>query len=71
VVLGGRADHRGPAYVDILDHLVARRAAGDGRLERVEIDHDQVDRADAVFGHGGGMGGIVANREQAAMDFGV
>ena len=39
--------------------------------ERVEIDHDQVDRRDAVLGHRRGMLGIVAHAEQAAMDLGV
>ena len=71
MVLGRRADHRRAADVDILDDLVARRALRDGRLERVEVDDDQVDRADAMRLHRRDMFGIVAHREQAAMDLRV
>ena len=49
----------------------ALRALGDGRLERIEVDHNQVDRADFMRGHGGGVFGIVAHRQQSAMDLGV
>ena len=62
VVLGRRAHHRRPADVDILDDRVAVGALRDGRLERVEVDHHEVDRADAVRVHRRGMVGIVAHR---------
>ena len=71
MVLGRRTDHAGPADVDILDHLVAAGALHHRRLERVEVDHDQVDRADGVLGHGCGMLWIVAHRQQPAVDLGV
>ena len=48
VVLGGGADHGGAADVDVLDALVVGRALGRGGLERIEIDHQQVDGRDAV-----------------------
>ena len=68
VVLGSRAHHRRAADIDVLDDLVARRAFGDGGLERVEVDHHEVDRADAVLLHRRGVGRIVADGEQAAVD---
>ena len=68
MVLGGGADHRRPADVDVLDHLVERRGAAQGVLERVEIDDQQIDRRDAVGDHRRLMGGLAANRQQAAMD---
>jgi hypothetical protein len=54
-----------------IDHLVAGRAARDGLGEGVEVDDDEVDRADAMLGHGRDMVRIVADGEQAAMHFGV
>jgi hypothetical protein len=51
-VLGGRAQHRRAADIDILDGLV-QGAAGTRhrRLKGVEIEYQQVDGRDAVFGH--------------------
>ena len=48
-VLRRRAHHRRAADVDVLDRVL-ERAAGlrDRRLERVEVDDEQVDRRDAV-----------------------
>jgi hypothetical protein len=42
-------------------------ACGDRRLERVEVHVQQVDAADAVRGHGLGVGRSVAHAQQAAM----
>ena len=50
VVLGGGADHRRAADVDLLDALVRARARGDGVAERVEVDDDEVERLDAELG---------------------
>ena len=50
VVLGGGADHRGPADVDLLDALVRARARGHGLPERVEVGDDQVERLHAELG---------------------
>ena len=50
VVLGGGADHRRAADVDLLDALVGRGAGGDGLAERVEVDDDQVEGLDAQLG---------------------
>ena len=67
VVLGRRADHRGTTDIDILDATVIVRACRNGRLERVEIDHEQIDQINPVGLHGQTMGGIVAQRQQPAM----
>ena len=68
MVLGRGADQRGAADVDVLDAFVVRRAARDGRLERVQVDHDQVDRRDVVRGHLRAMLRQVAAAEDAAVD---
>ena len=71
VVLGGGADHRGAADIDVLDAVVIGLAGGDGRLERVEVDDEQVDRRDAVAEHRGLVLGMRADGEQAAMHLGM
>ena len=71
VVLRRRADHRGAADVDVLDALLETGVLVDGRLERVEIDHEQIDRRDAVRFHRLGMFLVVADREQPAMHLGM
>ena len=67
MVLGRRADHGRPADIDVLDAVGIRLVGRDGRLERVEIHHQQVDRPDPVGGERGLVLGVVADREQAAM----
>ena len=49
VVLRRRADHRWAADVDILDPLLESRAFVDGLLERIEVDHEKIDRRDTVI----------------------
>ena len=50
-ILGGGTDHTRSADVDLLDELVEGRARLLRRLrERVQVDDDEVDEADAVFG---------------------
>ena len=71
VVLRGSPDHRGTADVDVLDAVLVTGAFVDGCLERVEVDHEQVDRRDAVRLHRISMFLVVADREQAAMHLGV
>ena len=71
VVLGRRADQRGSANVDLLDRLVAVRAAGDGFLERVEVNDHEVDGLDPVGLHRLAVGGEVAPGEDTAMDRGM
>ena len=71
-VLGGGADHRGPADVDVLDRLGRRGVgAGDGALEGVEVDADEVDGLDRVLGGGAQVLVVVAQREQAGVEAGV
>jgi hypothetical protein len=72
VVLGGAAQHRRPADVDLLDDLAARDAGLADRLaEPVEVDAQHVDRIDAVLRHRRTMTGVVALAEQAAVDLRV
>ena len=69
MVLGGGADHRRAANVDVLDAVRVVGAGGDGRLERVKVDRDQVDRADIMRRHRRLVAGVTAPGEQAAVDF--
>src|ERR1700683_3166889 len=51
VILGGGTNHRGAADVDVFDRLFQRHAGlGDGFLERVEVDAEQIDRLNSVGG---------------------
>ncbi len=50
VVLGGAADHRGPADVDLLDDVVEAGAGGDGLGEGVEVPDEQVEGLDVELG---------------------
>ncbi len=68
VVLGRGAHHRRAADVDVLDRILeAAIGIGDGLLERVEVDDDQVDRLDAVLAHHRVV--FAAAPEDAAVDF--
>ena len=65
VVLGGGADHRRAADVDVLDrHLGRDLVPGDGLLERVEVDADEVDRLDALARQRRHVLGVLAPRQQ-------
>ena len=67
-VLGGGADHRRPADVDVLDRLRRLRALRDGRLEGIEVHDQAIDPLDAEALHRGAVVGVVAKREQPAVD---
>ena len=72
MVLGGRPDHGRPADVD--DVLGARAAVGevgDVDAERVDVDHHEVERLDALGGHVGLVGGVGGIGEDAAVHLGV
>ena len=71
VVLRGRANHRRAADVDVLDRLFERAVARGHARERVEVDADEIDRADAVLVELATMGLEVAPRENAAVDLRV
>ena len=71
MVLGGAADHRRAADIDVFDAGGVIRAARNGRLERVEIDDEQVDLRDVVRQHRRLVLGIAAHRQQAAVHLGV
>ena len=63
------AHHARPADVDVLDDFLERRAARHRRFERIKIDDDEIDGRDAVLFHFGDVLGIVAQSENAAVDF--
>ena len=65
VVLRRGADHRRPADVDVLDrHVVRDFVAGDGLLEGVEVDADDVDRLDPLALQRRHVLGVAAPRQQ-------
>ncbi len=71
-ILGGGANHGRSADVDVLDQLFERHAwLGCGFFEGIEIDHDHVDRLNAVLGDGSHVRRILAAMQDAAMDFGM
>lgn len=66
------ADHARTADINLLDGLALRDALGcDRSLKRIEIDADQIDRLNAVIGHGLNMLRPVASGQKAAMHLGV
>ena len=67
VVFRSAAHHRWPANVDILDDFIARGAFGHCLRKGVKVNNYQVDCADVMRGHRGGMFGIIAHRQQTAM----
>ena len=68
-VLRRRADHRRPADVDVLDHLVlGRPATRGGPLERVEVHAHQVDELDLLLLGGEHVIGVVAQRQQPGVE---
>ncbi len=71
VVLRARADHGRTADVDVLDGRFKTAAVLDRLLERIEVDPDDIDGADLVLAHGGGVGRGVAHAQQAAVHDGV
>ncbi len=59
VIFGGGADHRGAADVDVFDRLVKSAVGlGDGLLEGVEVDADEVDGLNVVLLHRGEVSGL-------------
>ena len=72
MVLGGGADHRRAADVDVLDDLgVGGAALGGGALERVQVHAHQVDELDGVLLGGAEVLVVVAHREQPGVELGV
>ncbi len=68
VVLGGGADQRRPADVDVLDAGREPGAARDRLLEGIEVHHQQVDRRDVVHRHRELVLLVVAAGKQPAVD---
>ena len=69
VVLGGTAEHRRTADVDVLDGVVqVNTRLGHRRLEGVEVHHHQIDGQDAVLAHRGLVDRVAAQVEQSAVN---
>ena len=68
VVLRGRAHHRGPADVDLLDALVETGAGGGCPLEGVEVAHHQVEGGDAQVGQLGSVAGFALVGQDPGVD---
>ena len=67
-VLGGRTHHRGTADVDLLDQCIkAGCRVRRGLHEGVEVDHHDVDEAEAVPGQRGEIVRTIASGEDAAV----
>ena len=71
-ILGGGADHRRSADVDVLDQfLESDSGLGRGLLEGIEVDHHHIDGSDAVFGNRRDVLGIFAAMQDAAVNLGM
>ena len=70
-VLGRGPQHRGPADVYLFDGLLLGGAAGDGLLEGIEVDADQVYRAYILLDELLYVVGVSEVGEDAAVDLGV
>ncbi len=71
VVLGGGADQRHPANVDVVEAGSGIGAGRQGRGKRVEVADEEIDRRDGALGEGREVIGTVAPRQQPAMDRGM
>ena len=69
-IFGRRADHGGPADVDVFDQFLEFYfGLGGSFLEGVEIDDDHVDGSDAVLGDRGYMFRVFPAMQDAAVNF--
>ena len=69
VILGRAAQHRRAADVDVLNGFLEMNVLlGDGLLKRIQVHHDEIDHVDAMGFRGGLVVGLVATREEAAMN---
>ena len=72
VILGGAPDHAGTADINLLDGLIeGDPLPGDGGLEGIEVDGDEIDGFDAKPVCVGSVGLEIAPEEQAPVDPGV
>ncbi|GJD73998.1 hypothetical protein CFIICLFH_2231 [Methylobacterium goesingense] len=68
VIFRGGADHCRTADIDVLDAIVVAGSLRHRLLEGIEVDQQQVDRADAVGSQRRLMLRVAAHGEQSAMD---
>ena len=72
MVFGGGPEHGGAADVDVLDGFFHGDIGfSDGGFERVEVYDDEIDGEDPVLVGGLGVFVVIADPEQAAVDFWV
>ncbi len=67
-ILGGGADHRRPADIDIFDAILESGTALDRCLERIKIDDEHIDGRDGMREHGRFMFRVFPYREKPAMN---
>ena len=67
MVFRRRPDHCRATDINVFDHGVVIGPFGQHILERIQVDHQQVDLVDVVVFHRGQMCGVVAHRQQPAM----
>ncbi len=71
-ILGCRADHRGPANIDVFDQVFKRHTRlGRGFLKSVKIDHHHVDWLNAMFGDGAAVRGHLSPVQDAPVHLGM
>ena len=71
MILGGGAHHRRPADIDLLDGVVAGHTGGDRLDERIEVHHDELERADAKVNELRLMAGEPTVGQDASVDGGM
>src|SRR5690606_10462326 len=70
IIFRGTTKEGGTADIDLFDGLFQGDTfLGDGCLERVKIDDEQVDRGNAICHGFASMSGIITLEEEAAMHF--
>ncbi len=68
VVLRGGADQCRATDVDVLDAVIVRGTSSHRRLERIQIDRDQIDRRDTMLRHLRDVFRQIATPENAAVN---
>ena len=72
MVLGGAAKHRRPPDVDVFNRFLQPEVRfGDGLLEGIKVDHDQINGTDALLFDGRLVRRIAPQKKQAAVHFRV
>ena len=70
-VFGSCADERDATYINLLDNVGLRSAAGNGLLERIEVNDDEVYFRNVILLHLVNVASVVATGEDATENFRV